>query len=82
MLRRRRGRDEVDVRRECIVRALLELVPSPRATVWDQGCCVDDDLDLRLNVRFCAEVEIVFEEEQDAIVRVSIAGKDRQVVSA
>ena len=79
---RRRGRDEVDVRRECIVGAFFELVLSPRATVWDQGCCIDDDLCLCLNVRFCAELGIIFEEEQDAIVRVSIAGKDRKVVSA
>ena len=61
---------------------MLELVFYSGATVWDQRCRVDDDPHLCLDVRVRAEPNAAVEEEEGAIVRVSVAGGDRKVESA
>ena len=64
-----------------MVRALVEFVLSTEA-MWDQGCYVEDDFDLCVNVRFLVELSIAVEVQQDAIIRVSSAGKDWKVMTA
>ena len=44
-----------------MVRALFEFILSTEARVWEQGCYVEDDFDLGVNVRFLEELNIAVE---------------------
>ena len=67
---------------QSVIRCLIKFVFLTGATVRHQRCNIEDDLDLCLDVRIFTELGVVFEEQQDVIIRMCSTGRDWEMVSA